>query len=93
MTSAVKVAVIFGGRSTEHDVSCKSAASVLQYLDRTRYDVLPIRIGRDGVWVVGEDRPAAAVDVSAARTTVVAAPPRPGVNVAIEAIAYINEPE
>jgi D-alanine-D-alanine ligase len=64
MTSAVRVAVIFGGRSTEHDVSCRSAASVLQYLDRSRYDVLPIRITRDGVWLVGVDLPGA-VDVAA----------------------------
>ena len=67
MTSAVRVAVIFGGRSTAHDVSCKSAASMLQYLDRTRYDVLPIRITLDGVWLVGVDRPGATVDVAALR--------------------------
>jgi D-alanine-D-alanine ligase len=63
MTVAVKVAVIFGGRSTEHDVSCRSAASVLQHLDRTRYEVLPIRITRDGVWLAGTDRPGVPVDV------------------------------
>jgi D-alanine-D-alanine ligase len=67
MTSAVKVAVIFGGRSTEHEVSCRSAASVLQFLDRTRYEVLPIRITLDGVWLVGVDRPSATVDVAALR--------------------------
>jgi D-alanine-D-alanine ligase len=65
MTVAVKVAVIFGGRSTEHDVSCRSAASVLQHLDRTRYEVLPIRITRDGVWLAGTDRPGVPVDVRA----------------------------
>jgi D-alanine-D-alanine ligase len=65
MTSAVRVAVIFGGRSTEHEVSCRSAASVLQFLDRTRYDVVPIRIALDGVWITGYDRPAATVDVAA----------------------------
>jgi D-alanine-D-alanine ligase len=67
MTSAVRVAVIFGGRSTEHDVSCKSAASVLQYLDRGRYEVVPIRITLDGVWVVGLDRPDATIDVDTLR--------------------------
>jgi len=67
MTSAVKVAVIFGGQSTEHEVSCKSAASVLQFLDRTRYEVVPIRITPDGVWLVGVDRPGATVDVAALR--------------------------
>jgi len=46
----IRVAVLFGGRSGEHDVSCGSAASILAGLDRRRYEVLPVRIGRDGVW-------------------------------------------
>ncbi|MBB2940615.1 D-alanine-D-alanine ligase [Actinoplanes lutulentus] len=68
MTSAVTVAVIFGGRSAEHDVSCKSAASVLRFLDRTRYTVVPIRITIDGIWLVGTDRPGQQVDVDALHT-------------------------
>jgi D-alanine-D-alanine ligase len=48
--SKIRVAVLFGGRSGEHDVSCGSAASILAALDRRRYDVVPVRIGRDGVW-------------------------------------------
>ncbi|TDP90628.1 D-alanine--D-alanine ligase family protein [Labedaea rhizosphaerae] len=46
----IRLAVLFGGRSGEHEVSCQSAASMLVSLDRDRYDVLPVRIGRDGVW-------------------------------------------
>ena len=46
----VRLAVLFGGRSGEHEVSCRSAASILVGLDRDRYEVLPVRIGRDGVW-------------------------------------------
>jgi D-alanine-D-alanine ligase len=46
----IRVAVVFGGRSGEHEVSCQSAASILATLDRRRYEVLPVRIGRDGVW-------------------------------------------
>jgi D-alanine-D-alanine ligase len=46
----IRLAVLFGGRSREHEVSCRSAASILLGLDRERYDVLPVRIGRDGVW-------------------------------------------
>ncbi len=65
MTSAVTVAVIFGGRSSEHAVSCQSAAGVLQALDRTRYTVVPVRITVDGVWLVGTDRPGTTVDVEA----------------------------
>ncbi len=46
----IRLAVLFGGRSGEHEVSCESAASILVGLDRERYEVLPVRIGRDGVW-------------------------------------------
>jgi D-alanine-D-alanine ligase len=46
----IQLAVLFGGRSSEHEVSCESAASILVGLDRERYEVLPVRIGRDGVW-------------------------------------------
>jgi len=67
MNSAVRVAVIFGGRSTEHDVSCRSAAGVVQHLDRTRFDVVPVRITRAGVWIVGTDQADAIVDVAALR--------------------------
>ncbi len=48
--SRIRVAVLFGGRSGEHEVSCGSAASILLGLDPDRYEVLPVRIGRDGVW-------------------------------------------
>jgi D-alanine-D-alanine ligase len=54
-SSKVRVAVIFGGRSAEHEVSCRSAASVFRFLDRSRYEVTPIRITRDGRWQVGVD--------------------------------------
>lgn len=46
----IRLAVLFGGRSGEHEVSCTSAASILVSLDRRRYEILPVRIGRDGVW-------------------------------------------
>ena len=48
--SKIRLAVLFGGRSAEHEVSCKSAASILVSLDRQRYEILPVRIDRDGVW-------------------------------------------
>lgn len=53
----VRLAVVFGGRSNEHDVSCASAASVLAHLDRRRYDVVPVKIEIDGSWIVGADDP------------------------------------
>lgn len=49
----LRVGVIFGGRSGEHEVSLASAASVLRALDPKRYDVLPIGIAKDGRWVAG----------------------------------------
>ena len=53
------MAVVFGGRSTEHAISCVSAGSVLAALDRDTYDVLPVGITRDGAWVLADDDPAA----------------------------------
>ncbi len=47
----LRVLVIFGGRSSEHEISCLSAAGVLRALDRTRYDVRAVGILPDGRWV------------------------------------------
>jgi hypothetical protein len=57
--SRTRIAVIFGGRSTEHQISCISAGSVLSVLDRDRYDVIAIGITPDGRWVVAPDDPKA----------------------------------
>jgi len=54
-----RVAVVFGGRSSEHAVSCMTAAGVLRALDRDRYDVVPVGIATDGRWVLAADDPAA----------------------------------
>jgi len=43
--------VIFGGRSGEHDISVRSAETVVEALDREKYEVIPIAIGRDGRWL------------------------------------------
>ena len=53
----IRIALIFGGRSEEHSISCATAASVLRTLDRERYDVLPVGITRAGRWVLVEDDP------------------------------------
>ena len=50
--SMIKVGVLYGGRSGEHDVSKCSAASVIKYLDKTRYEVTAIGIDHDGRWHV-----------------------------------------
>lgn len=58
MTEAkVRVAVVFGGRSSEHAISCVSAGSVLANLDPQRFDAVPVGIARDGAWVVGPGDP------------------------------------
>jgi D-alanine-D-alanine ligase len=48
----VRVAVVFGGRSTEHAISCVSAGSVLAALDRDAYEVVPVGITPKGAWVL-----------------------------------------
>ncbi len=55
----IRVAVVFGGRSNEHSISCVSAGSVLRALDRDRYHVVPIGITREGRWVLASDDPRA----------------------------------
>ena len=52
-----RVAVVFGGRSSEHGVSCVTAGSVLQAIDRNQYDVVPIGIATDGRWVLESGDP------------------------------------
>jgi D-alanine-D-alanine ligase len=51
----VRLVVLFGGRSAEHDVSCVTASHVMRAVDPERYDVQPIGITREGQWVVAED--------------------------------------
>jgi len=55
VSKKIRVAVIFGGRSSEHSISCISAGSVLRALDRTRYEVVPIGITKAGKWVLEAD--------------------------------------
>jgi D-alanine-D-alanine ligase len=52
-----RVAVVFGGRSSEHAVSCVTAGSVLAAIDRDAYDVVPIGIATDGRWVLESGDP------------------------------------
>lgn len=52
----LRVGIVYGGRSGEHEVSVASAAAVIAHLDRDRYEAVPIRIERDGRWTL-PDRP------------------------------------
>ena len=48
--SKLKLGVIFGGMSTEHDVSITSGTSVIKNLNKEKYEIYPIYIGKDGKW-------------------------------------------
>ncbi|WP_433710806.1 D-alanine--D-alanine ligase family protein [Nocardia sp. CA-084685] len=93
MTNRIRVAVVFGGRSNEHAVSCVSAGSVLRNLDPEKYEAVPIGITRDGAWVLGGSEVAAlgfkddalpAVDSSGTALTLAADPSRSGSLVALD---------
>ncbi len=66
-SSRPRVAIVFGGRSSEHAVSCATAAGVLRAIDRTKYDIVPIGISRDGQWVLAADDPSR-FELTAGRT-------------------------
>ena len=51
----IRVALLFGGRSSEHSISCATAGGVLGAIDRSRYQVVPIGITRDGAWTLQDD--------------------------------------
>ncbi|MDA2950719.1 MAG: D-alanine--D-alanine ligase [Actinomycetota bacterium] len=55
--SRIRVAVVYGGRSSEHAISCVSAGSILRHLDPSRFDVVPVGIARDGSWLRADADP------------------------------------
>ncbi len=81
MGRKLRVGVIFGGRSGEHEVSLASAQSVLRALDRDKYEIVPIGITKEGRWVVQGD-PLAALRAGDVREThpaaLLADPSQPG---------------
>ena len=46
------IAVLFGGQSSEHEVSCMSAVNIISQIDREKYDVLLVGITKEGHWVL-----------------------------------------
>ncbi|MGC9957458.1 MAG: D-alanine--D-alanine ligase A, partial [Roseiarcus sp.] len=52
MVERLRIALLFGGRSAEHDVSVLSAGNVFRALDPARYEVLPIGVTRSGTWLL-----------------------------------------
>ncbi|MBN2005521.1 MAG: D-alanine--D-alanine ligase [Anaerolineae bacterium] len=55
MGERIRIALLFGGRSGEHEVSIMSARSVMQALDPDKYEVIPVGITRQGAWIIGAD--------------------------------------
>jgi D-alanine-D-alanine ligase len=55
MAKKLRVGVLFGGRSGEHEVSLLSAASILKAIDRSKFDVVPIGITKEGRWLAAAD--------------------------------------
>ena len=70
----LRVGVLYGGRSGEHEVSLASAAAVFQNLDPERYEAIPIRINKDGRWVL----PSAAPRLTSAAAVIGAMATAPG---------------
>ncbi|MEN3534524.1 D-alanine--D-alanine ligase family protein [Microbispora sp. ZYX-F-249] len=60
--SRVRVAVVFGGRNSEHAVSLMGAGSVLDVIDRSKYEVIPIGIAQDGRWVLASGTQSYAIE-------------------------------
>ncbi|WP_210506311.1 D-alanine--D-alanine ligase family protein [Naasia sp. SYSU D00057] len=56
-TPRLRIALLFGGRSSEHSISCATAGGVLGAIDRERYEVIPVGITRDGAFVLESDDP------------------------------------
>ncbi len=83
-----QVAVIFGGQSGEHVVSLRSAASIMDAIDKDRFQVIPVGIARDGAWFTGPDVWLSLWEKraprEAARTSFLTDPSRPGLLVQSE---------
>ena len=85
MTARTRVAVVYGGRSSEHAISCVSAGSILRNLDPERFDVVAVGITPGGSWVLTDGRPETLAitdgqlpEVSGASGTALALPADPG---------------
>ena len=55
LSKKIRVAVLYGGRSAEHEISLRSAANVMQFLDATQFEIVPVGIDKQGNWLLGKD--------------------------------------
>ncbi len=88
MSDRIRVAVLAGGRSSEHEISLASARSVVDALDPERYEALTVEIGRDGRWAL-PDGGRAALPTSAAETLPLPADSAPATLAAVDVVVPI----
>ncbi|OUM97663.1 MAG: D-alanine--D-alanine ligase A [Firmicutes bacterium ZCTH02-B6] len=74
----LRVGIIFGGRSGEHEVSLMSAQSIMQAIDRDKYEVVPIGITREGHWIASGDPLRALIEGKPQLASPAALLPQPG---------------
>ncbi|HEX7722999.1 MAG TPA: D-alanine--D-alanine ligase family protein [Pyrinomonadaceae bacterium] len=86
MTKKLRIGVIFGGRSGEHEVSVRSARSVIDAIDKSKYEVVPIAITKEGNWLA----PAVAAELLPAETQRKIAPQSLGT--ARDDVAIVGDP-
>jgi D-alanine-D-alanine ligase len=89
----VRVAVVFGGRSNEHAISCVSAGSILRNLDPQRFEVLAVGITPDGAWVLTDGDPDALAITDRQLPEVTAASGAAGVDPACGGLAMPADPQ
>ncbi|MGH9759008.1 MAG: D-alanine--D-alanine ligase family protein [Candidatus Acidiferrales bacterium] len=87
----LRIGVLFGGRSGEHEVSLASAASVIRALDPEKYEVVPIGIAKDGRWLVGSGAVRLLADVIKTGDRVVL-PPDPSAAALVPLAAAAGQP-
>ena len=96
MAKKLRVGVVFGGRSGEHEVSLLSAASILKAIDRRKFDVVPIGITKEGRWLTAGDADNLLLgNGEAAKQTLRAGDPHatPGAKVLSQGIPTLLAPE
>jgi D-alanine-D-alanine ligase len=96
MEKKLRVGILFGGRSGEHEVSLLSAASILEAIDKTKFDVVPIGITKEGRWLAAADaRNLLESDPSQAAKPLAAGDPKatPGAKLLHEGIPTLLAPE
>ena len=90
MPSLLRVGILFGGRSAEHEVSVVSAQGVMGSIDRDRFQVVPLGVTRDGSWLTPEETQAALSAINAERLASLTASPAAG-GIRPQALAALRE--